>query len=360
MLNFERTPPDQSMFGNLRRKRSSSSLVVHRSLPVPIPMPARLEDIPTGVPAYARDFPTGTVPDTPGPLQMAFERDIEQCDTDLDLSLVRPHSLVAMKPLPTPMPGTNLGFENDNMIGVPLSRIEQGASLSELTSEPSSYFTIPVSNESTSPGLHSTDSNTEQRLVIAAQEAYLINTMPGKRASISDIVAEAAKTGMHVSHTERCDSMLTRCTHRDEKAHHTNVAGGGRYVCDGCQFNERASMGQGSSPIGIEHIVFDEELEDIPAGQPSAHQKFVLRKTQAQMNLQEQATASNLGAFPILDNEPRPTQCSWGTHGSLYDGNGYGDTSSSSSARPSTSSTAPKVGLIPIIETGFTADSLAE
>lgn len=362
MLNFERTPPDQPMFGALRRKQSSSSLKVHHSSPVPIPTLGKLDDLPTSISVHAQELPRGTVPNTPAPLQMALERDPVMSGSDLDSRPV--HSRIGnyAEPPHRPILGANPCHEADDTIGVELSRVEQGASLSGLIPKSSSYFTIPVVDKHTRPHSDSISVDPDQKLDYAAQEAYLINTMADECISISGVVAEADKAGMHVSQTDRCDSMLAQCIHQDEKVHHAKRPVGGQYACDRCQFNERASMGQGSSPIGIEHILFNEDPEEMATNQMPSHQKYPYRQAQAQRDMQKRVADLNVESFPVLDMDPKPAQSTWGTHGSLYDGTGYGDTQSSSSARPSTSSTVPGSPLKTtcMVKTGFDVASLAE
>ena len=246
------------------------------------------------------------------------------------------------------------------MIGFQSSRVEQGASLSGLIPESSSYFTIPVADIHERPQSGSIDVDPDQKLKFAAQEAYLINTIADECTSISDVVAVAAKPGMHVSQSDRRDSMLAQCIHQDEKLSYLKMHVGGQNACDRCQFNERASMGQGSSPIGIEHVVFNEDPEELAPGQMPAHQIYSHRQAQAQRDIQKRAANLDIESFPVLDMDTKPAQGTWGTHGSLYDGNGYGDTQSSSSARPSTSSTISGSPLKTMVETGFDVTSLAE
>jgi len=351
------------MFGALRRKQSSSSLKFHHSSPVPIPTLGKLDDLPTSISVHAQQLPRGTVPNTPAPLQMALERDPVMSGAAPDSRPAHarienyaepPHSLTI---------GTNSFHEVDDTIGVELPRVEQGASLSGLIPESSSYFTIPVVDKHTRHS-NSTSVDHDQKLDYAAQEAYLMSTMADECTSISNIVAEAAKAGMHVSQSDRCDSVLAPCIHQGEKVRHTNMAVGRQSACDRCQFNERASMGQGSSPIGIEHIVFndDPEEKDMATGQMPSYLKYLHRQAQAQRDMQKRVADLNIEYFPVLDMDPKPAQSTWGTHGSLYDGTGYGDTQSSSSARPSTSSTfpGPPLKTTCMTKTGFDVASLAE
>lgn len=76
------------------------SLDVQCSSPVPIPSTAAQQS------SYPSDMPIGTIPVSPGPMQRAFE---------LDLTNMSPSPLSSptlQSPLPTPMPGTNLTFED--------------------------------------------------------------------------------------------------------------------------------------------------------------------------------------------------------------------------------------------------------
>jgi hypothetical protein len=350
------------MFGALRRERSSSSLVVHHSSPVPIPTPVRPNEVPLGVPSSTSGFPKGKVPDTPAPLQKALEHDNLHPGTGPGSSPVhRQRSYVDQMPMP--MPGTNLGFETSEIIGVASSTKGVGASLSDLPSELSSYFNIPVSNTSPRSDPNDADYASNSPVSNQSQEVCLVDTIIREDSSYVDVYNEAATIRQHDAHTARCDSMLSRYNHHDKKVIHEGNTCTRRAICERCYFNERAYMDQGSSPINIEHIIFDGDTYDVATDQPFASQTYLIRQIDAQPALQKQAQASiapTLEPFPILDTDPKPAQNTWGTHGSIYDGTGYGDTPSPSSARPSNSSTATNV--LPEMDgqISFTAASLAQ
>jgi hypothetical protein len=352
------------MFGALRCKRSCSSLAVHHSSPVPIPTPVRPDDVPLGVPGFTSGLPTGTVPDTPAPLRKTLELDNLHCGTGLGWSPAHTQRL-HVDQMPTPIPGTNFGFETSEIVGVASSAKGIGADLSNTPSEPSSYFNIPVSNVSPRSDRNDADYTSNSPVSNQPQEVCLIDAIIREDLSSVDVYNEAASIRQHDAHTARCDSMLSRCNHHDKKVLPKGSTRTREAICERCYFNERASMGQGSSPISIEHIVFDSDTSDVATDQPIASQTYLIRLNEAQSLLQKQAQASiaaSLEPFPVLDTDPKPAQNTWGTHGSIYDGTGYGETPSPGSAQLSTSSTATK--LLPEKdgedgETNFTAASLA-
>lgn len=307
-----------------------------------------------GTISYTSGLPTGTVPNTPGPLQMALEHDNRQYRTGLNSSPAQPRTRHA-DPILTPMPVTNLGFEDENVVST--------ASLTRLPSEPSSYFNIPIRDTSPRPGTNGEDCAPDSPISLQTQEAYLIDAIISGGTSIKDDRNQSVKAGQHDSFRLRCGSTLPQCNHHDKESERSINARNHNHVCERCYFNERASMGQGSSPINIEHILFDDDPQNVSTGQPSANQTYLMQQAEARMALHKQPhppMASTLEAFPVLDTDPKPAQNTWGTHGSIYDGTGYGNTPSPRSARPSTSSNTAKVLTETAGQTGFSAASLAQ
>jgi hypothetical protein len=322
------------MFGVLRCKRSTSSLVVHHSSSESIPTPGRPEEVPLGISADPLGLPAGTIPNTPTPLHMVLEHDNFQACTRLDSSPAQPRRLDVDQMLAA-MPGTNLGSDNDEVVCVASSAKGVGAGLSGLPTEPSSYFNIPVSNTSPRSSLRGADYASDSPISVQPQGAYFIDAIIRGSPSPVDIYSMTARSHQHDALTGRCDSMLSRCNHHDKKAPHEGTARTRQTNCD---------------------------TSDLPTDQPSAYETYLSRQAEAQLALQNQAhppVAATLEPFPVLDTDPKPAQNTWGTRGSIYDGTGYGDTPSPSSARPSTSSTALETHAEAPEETGFTSASLA-
>jgi hypothetical protein len=332
-LNFQQSSPDQPMFDVLRRKNSaSSSLQVHHSSPVPIPTPAKPEES-----RFIGGIPE-TVPTTPGPLRMAFERN-SHCPSPIsDSSPVYPRRGHDADPLPTPMPGTNLGFSENDLVGT--WRRKQEASSSEHTSEPSSYFSIPVIGSSA----HS-DSSKADSLVDKS-----IHTYPGNNGTFTDTSSvanmfERDSFALHHPHTQRCICTATRYNHHHRSSCPVHNESARRTVLPRRRDNESESTASVTSSLNIDHVVYDDYAGRMSTEHYAAHNGYRSGLTRAQKGLQMQAPpvpVSNRASFVDTVACSISPQNTWGTSGSLYDGTGYGGTSGSTSGRPSTSSTAPE------------------
>ncbi|KAF9697389.1 hypothetical protein EKO04_005056 [Ascochyta lentis] len=113
-LNFEQSPPDQPIFEMSMHQRSVSgaSMEVQHSSPMTVPGSARQMD-PYNIPSSPIGLPAGTIPDTPGPLQRAFDRDPANHVLPWhDESPTPTERNVPSTPVLTPLPGTNLSFED--------------------------------------------------------------------------------------------------------------------------------------------------------------------------------------------------------------------------------------------------------
>lgn len=145
-LNFEQSPPGQPIFElNMhQRSTSGSSLEVQHSSPVTVPGSARQIN-PYNLVLSSTDLPFGTIPDTPGPLQRAFERDPANHIPWQNASPTPLERNVPSAPVLTPLPGTNLPFEDSNPALVALP-----PSMTSLQSDQQNpgYFDIPVDDQS--------------------------------------------------------------------------------------------------------------------------------------------------------------------------------------------------------------------
>ncbi|KAF9740284.1 hypothetical protein PMIN06_009482 [Paraphaeosphaeria minitans] len=113
-LNFEASPANVPMFGPMTRTNScSSSLRVHHSSPITVPLPSHeTTPISSGTPSGLGTFPTGTVPDTPAPLQIVSVQEAIISNAGKGSPFPAfPDDDLEIEPLPTPMPGTNLPLE---------------------------------------------------------------------------------------------------------------------------------------------------------------------------------------------------------------------------------------------------------
>lgn len=121
---------------------SGSSLEVQHSSPVTVPGSTR-QVTPYGIAASGTDLPSGTIPDTPGPMQRAFDRDLTNQTSRRNASPVFFERSTPSTPILTPLPGTNLsvGDIDPELVPLPPSlnpsavQIGQGAP---------GYFGIPV------------------------------------------------------------------------------------------------------------------------------------------------------------------------------------------------------------------------
>jgi hypothetical protein len=356
-LNFQQSPPDRPIFDVVQRKRSaSSSLAVQRSSPVPIPTPAKQEDPPLGVPVHSTDLPTGTVPNSPGPLQTALYRESNHSDIPSDMSPVRAHTESVPEHIPTPMPGTNQGFSDNDLAEV--SQGQRRASSPESQVEPSDYFNIPVAKDSRC-------------------------TYPNDAIRAAD---------RHYPRVYRCDPSLVRCKHDQCETDPADDESTGERIYTRCRVDERESLGTNSSSLNIEHTVFEDRSEHIFLGKcdptrieynekvintdigapdmptTDVHNRVMTSRepqfqhAESQIVLQMKAhqwRASYPQARAAQHVSRMSSPSRWGTHGSLYDGTGYGDTSSSNSTRLSTSSTGQGVPEETVDREAYTKDSLA-
>jgi hypothetical protein len=355
-LNFQQSSPDQPMFDVLERKSSvASSLEVQHSSPVPIHVPAKPEELLRGVPAYPTGFMPETLPNTPGPLQMALERETRRSSTESHSSPVHPQQGHGMSPMPTPMPGTSFGFCDDDLVGPPQK--EHEASSLELSSEPSSYFSVPVSENFASTDSSNVGGVADRVVYTGCRD----DTVSATAASCTVGTANKEPTTVYHLGTHGSGSSTTRCNHNHDN-HPLHDRGAGRTVCNYCRVNRRESTGSETPPQNTEHTLYEDNTENRPKEHRFARHAYFFRPAETQNALQMQAHPLATSAQPTLtDSGARPAtpQNTWGTDGSLYDGTGYGGVSGSTSGRPSTSSTAPGAPVKTSSGTAYTASSLA-
>lgn len=144
LLDFEQSPSDKLMFDLTLRHRSvsGSSLEVHHSSPVTVPGSAR-RATPYNAFPLVTDLPAGTLPDTPGPILRAFNRDPANHVTWRDASPTPFERRAPSTPVLTPLPGTNLSVEDIDPELVPLPPSVNPSTVHVGQSAPG-YFDIPV------------------------------------------------------------------------------------------------------------------------------------------------------------------------------------------------------------------------
>lgn len=142
-LNFEQSPPDQPIFELNMPHRSTSgpSLEVQHSSPMIVPGSAR-SSIPYKIYPVSTTLPAGTIPDTPGPLQRAFERDSENHVPWHNTSSTPVERCPPSAPVLTPMPGTNLFVEDldPEFVSLPPSI---NPAVGQINHDKLGYFDIP-------------------------------------------------------------------------------------------------------------------------------------------------------------------------------------------------------------------------
>jgi hypothetical protein len=352
-LNFQQSPPDQPMFDVIRRKNSvSSSLVVQRSSPVPIPTRAKQEESPFSVPVYPIGPIPETVPGTPGPLQLALERETHSSGDGSDSSPEHPQQGDELGPMPSPMPGTNLGFSSDDLTGNPQRQHE--ASSSQTPSEPSSCFSIPVVKSSTRTDSSKVNGVADQ-VVYTGYRDNTVSTINASAAAAGTV--EADMVARHQSRTHEC----VRYNHHHHNNHLAHNGGAERTVCAQCRFNGRECTVSATSPLNIENAVYKDYAGVMLPEHRTTDDGYFSRLAKDQIGLQMQSHLSTMPGLPSFHNpgvRSAPPQNTWGTNGSLYDGTGYGGSSGSTSGRPSTESLAPEAHTN-TVDDNYTVASLA-
>ncbi|KAH7088567.1 hypothetical protein FB567DRAFT_341924 [Paraphoma chrysanthemicola] len=299
------------MFDLQRRSSVSSSLDVHHSSPMAIPRPAQQALPPYSVPVGPSEMPVGTVPTSPGPLQIALGNDTSQINGALEAARPDIQTHIAPESLPTPMPGTNFGFSQDELTGIPQSARAQPV----FAPDHVDYFNIPIPESSGRTSLSSMNGEAVHARPVVRNSGGFANTQQQQILAVDGI-----------SNTVTVDD--------------PSVHGIAEHNRNGPNVPFQGPEGE-LSPLDIDHVVY----EDIRSGSPDRTQTTRPpkgdRRTDAKMGhqIQRQPQPSGTDALPLVASPG-----TWGTHGSLYDGTGYGDGISS---RPSTSSTAPKHGPAP-------------
>ncbi|KAF2632440.1 hypothetical protein BU25DRAFT_406971 [Macroventuria anomochaeta] len=128
-----------------KRSISGSSLEVMHSSPMTVPGSAR-QMTPYNVPPPSTDLPAGTIPDTPGPMQRAFNRDPANHVPWQNASPTPLERYAPSTPVLTPLPGTNLtvGDLDPELVPLPPSI---NSSLAQIGQGNPGYFDIPVEEQ---------------------------------------------------------------------------------------------------------------------------------------------------------------------------------------------------------------------
>lgn len=329
-------------------------MVVHHSSPVPIPSPALREFQLRTMSTQPSELPAGTVPKSPTPIQKILDNDPNKAAA-VPTYPSPPKMREIIEPLPTPMPGTNVGFSENDLAGDASSSKQNVMSFRE----GSSYFEFPVCDASNDA------EDTELRhdaqclaKIATMQESSTTDSMTDGKIMVFAALDEVEKMQRRRT-LEKRDRVLEADSHNHCVQHllaPESLADNSAYAED---IRPRTDPDECSSPIDIEHIVFEEcpELTDADGREIDAS---VRSQAAAQPVLQRLAQLQESSESQERAAGDKPASNAWGTHGSLYDGTGYGGSSSSDSPRPSTSHTALKEGRNFSGSTMYRADSLAE
>lgn len=135
-LNFTESSPGQPIFDfpEPRRSISSSGIIPHSS---PVAIPSSKCDASASDLVEPMTLQVGTIPATPGPFRAALERDAVHSTPSPVLSPVLERA-INTGPLPTPMPGTNLTFEDIH------PDIALGSCSTIPVGDAPSYFDLPI------------------------------------------------------------------------------------------------------------------------------------------------------------------------------------------------------------------------
>ena len=206
LLNFEQSPTDRPMFElNMHQRTvSGSSLEVQHSSPVTVPGSSRQRTPYTMFLPSSTDLPAGTVPDTPGPMQRAFNRDPANYVPWQNASLTPLEMYAPSTPVLTPLPGTNLfvGDVDPELVPLPPS-INQ--SIMQVGQEKHGYFNILVDEQ---PQIDSTDVSDGSACLRLVDDH---SDTSKEESSASDV----RNLQVSVGHCTRSED--TRCEYEDAK-----------------------------------------------------------------------------------------------------------------------------------------------
>ncbi|KAF2852326.1 hypothetical protein T440DRAFT_40474 [Plenodomus tracheiphilus IPT5] len=298
-LNFTESPPGQPMFDLSRSRRSmSSSVIVQHSSPVTVPSSSR-QETPYSVSVGPSVLPAGTVPTTPGPFQKALEQDTaSKTPSPVFSPMLELDSTNEL--IPTPMPGTNLAFEDIH------PDIVLGPSSVKSPKEHPGYFDILVED-------------IREKLIDFDDSQY--HCEAARRASaeaLKDLIYNLKPTTSEAPDAEKLHTLRRKPTFNCQKTDRI-----------GLELSVEGSANDGpteEAPMdGIEHIVWEEE--NAPAVTATPDMKYTL------------TTDELPTGHSTEDNEAESDDRlqAWHTHPGLYDGSGYGGETESTISRPSTS-----------------------
>jgi hypothetical protein len=270
------------------------------------------------MPLTPLELPPGTVPSSPTPLQKALEADPKQFVLSPRSSPVQPPTSLIAEPVPTPMPGTNVGFDDSDIVGPSSSLVsdtvcwaECGDRLDVLSEDNPEVVTcvrpinITCDDESADP---------ETSLIHLSGREQACTAKIDSGPWIPHQPSAAANPSSH-------DAMLIgylNCTNDD-------------LIADVDSTNHIWSLEDRRPAFWV--------CPDVDGSLPrplSSEHNLVELRHQTYLRIQANSQAAP-NTRPITSEVVGAVPTSWGTHSSLCDGTGYGDDSSSISLRPSVS-----------------------
>jgi hypothetical protein len=264
------------------------------------------------------ELPPGTVPGSPAPLQKALETDPDQSVLSAEASPIYPHTRLSEEPVPTPLPGTNVGFDDSDTVGPSSSLVRDTV----CSGKPGNCFNVLSEHN---PGVVTRISPIDITCdnESADPEASIVHLSGRKQASTVKIdggpwipqhLAAAANPSSH-------DAMLIgyfNCTNDDRIANDDST-------------DHTWSLEDRLPAFWVRPDA------DRPLPRPlSSEHNLVQLRTQAYLQKRANSHVAP-DTRPITSDVVGAVPTPWGTHGSLYDGTGYGDDSNSISPRPSVS-----------------------
>lgn len=239
--------------------------------------------------------------------------------------------------MPTPMPGTNIGFSDHDLI----RKSDGNATSSKLPSEPTGYFDVPTDQIHQSTESENTAASCVKPADGRVQDSSADDSIYAYYTDAARDLLHESPVSMRKLHQHICDPSHARCIYprcEKQRAHDTKTR---RDSHTRSRAAGRGSTDSASSVLDIGHIVFD-GASDCSLPKYGQHEQTLLvlqADRDSETNTLDHDAVSSFPQPPTrAEHAEGFARTCWGTKGILYDGTGYGDTSNSSSARPSLSS----------------------
>lgn len=320
-LDFEQSPPDQPMFvlNMNHRSISGSSLEVQHSSPMTVPRSARQTNPYRMLPSTT-DLPAGTVPNTPGPLQRAFDRDPAN---QLPWQYASPTPLerqVPSAPVLTPLPGTNLSHED---FSAALVALPPSVTSLQIECPSPGYFSIPLNGQV--PVENADVLNGMACLKLAADhddaassEFEGLDDYSDSQGFChgSDKVMAREYEGTTLQNTINTDDVPPRGTRTLRRKHQAEDLYGSVHTINFPQHHQ-------ALPLRLKQQ--HEDVQDRARKDSVSSEYWYTSVSTMSENGHETGMPSQSDRTDIPASYPSPAENTWGHHMGLYDGTGYGD-----------------------------------